>query len=397
MNSASKENFYDILQIERQAQNFQIKEAYRRLALQRHPDKNPGDPRAVAAFQKLVEAYETLYDEARRRQYDASCKFPLRDFERAQRETRSKQERENAENEKRAREWAAQCQARLSSIRSLNQDVWVFEAAIKEMDRKEQERVAQEKQAQGWLSYLTNPWAAKPVETKEREQRERLQQRASASIKLERARTQKTQAEQDHARILAVQQQTREREAKEREERQREESIKAQRERNEKWKREQDAARAREEASRKAEESQREAREREAAQEMADQRIRETERRERDLRQRLFEKFAKQSTESRIPQQQQQQQQQNQKPPINPTTPRSGNSTPQTPRRQNRRPAPQTGSTGVCRHREFWPKVQGRNRCSVCFKTFNGFVLQCPECKILACASCKKGLRGSDR
>lgn len=53
MNSASKENFYDILQIERQAQNFQIKEAYRRLALQRHPDKNPGDPRAVAAFQKV--------------------------------------------------------------------------------------------------------------------------------------------------------------------------------------------------------------------------------------------------------------------------------------------------------------------------------------------------------
>ena len=53
MNSTSKENFYDILQIERQAQNSQIKEAYRRLALERHPDKNLGNPRAVAAFQKV--------------------------------------------------------------------------------------------------------------------------------------------------------------------------------------------------------------------------------------------------------------------------------------------------------------------------------------------------------
>lgn len=53
MNSTSKENFYDILQVERQAQKSHIKEAYRRLALQRHPDKNPGDPRAVAAFQKV--------------------------------------------------------------------------------------------------------------------------------------------------------------------------------------------------------------------------------------------------------------------------------------------------------------------------------------------------------
>lgn len=184
-----------------------------------------------------------------------------------------------------------------------------------------------------------------------------------------------------------MQQQAREREAKEREERLREERIKAQREQNEKRKREQDSARAREEASRKAEESQREAREREAAQEMANQRIRETERRERDLRQRLFEKLAKQDTEGKMPRQ-------NQNQPTDSTTPRSWNSsTSQTPRRQNRRPAPQTG---VCRHRKFWPKVQGRNQCSVCFKTFNGFVLQCPECKILACASCKKGLRGND-
>ena len=310
---------------------------------------------------------------------------------RTQRETRSKQEREDTENEKQAREWAAQCQARLSNIRSLDQNVWFFEATIRELDRKEQERVAQEKQAQGWLSYLTNPWAAKSVETKEREQRERLQQRASASIKLERARTQKIQAEQDHARILAAQQQAREREAQEREERLREERIKAQREQNEKWKREQDAARAREEASRKAEESQRQAREKEAAQEAMKQRIRETERRERDLRQRLFENLTKQDTEGKMPHQ-------NQKSPTDSPTPRSGNSTSQTPRRQNRRPAAQTGSTRVCRHREFWLKVQGRNECSVCFKTFNGFVLQCPGCKILACASCKKGLlRGSDR
>lgn len=57
MNSSSKGNFYVVLQIEHHAQGFEIKEAYRRLALQRHPDKNPGNPRAVAAFQEVSTSF----------------------------------------------------------------------------------------------------------------------------------------------------------------------------------------------------------------------------------------------------------------------------------------------------------------------------------------------------
>jgi len=225
---------------------------------------------------------------------------------------------EDAETEKQGREWAAQFLERVSNIARLNQVVSDVEAAIKEMDRKERERIVQEKQAQGWLSYLTNPWAANPVQTEQEKTKEHLkrpQQRVSKSIKLEWARNQLTQAEQEHQRLLAMERQTREREAREREERLREERMKAQREQNAKSretserKTKEDAVRAREAASRKAEESQREAarkaREREAAQKAANQRRQETERRERDLRQHLFERFTKQIYEDRMPQQNQ--------------------------------------------------------------------------------------------
>ena len=43
-----------------------------------------------------------------------------------------------------------------------------------------------------------------------------------------------------------------------------------------------------------------------------------------------------------------------------------------------------------CIHSGFWPKVEGRNQCSVCSHFFNSFILRCPSCHRLACASCKK-------
>jgi molecular chaperone DnaJ len=64
-------DFYIILGIERAANVSDIKRAYKRLARRFHPDINPGDRMAAAQFRQIAEAYETLSDPDRRRQYDA--------------------------------------------------------------------------------------------------------------------------------------------------------------------------------------------------------------------------------------------------------------------------------------------------------------------------------------
>lgn len=65
-------NFYQTLGVSRSATEGQIKQAYRRLARQYHPDRNHcGDPEEAAKqFQIVQEAYETLIDPSKRQRYD---------------------------------------------------------------------------------------------------------------------------------------------------------------------------------------------------------------------------------------------------------------------------------------------------------------------------------------
>lgn len=63
-------DFYDILQVSKDANLNQIKKAYRKLAKQFHPDKNKDDPKAADKFQDLGAAYEVLSDEDKRKLYD---------------------------------------------------------------------------------------------------------------------------------------------------------------------------------------------------------------------------------------------------------------------------------------------------------------------------------------
>jgi molecular chaperone DnaJ len=65
-------DFYIVLGLERGASLGEIKRAYKRLARKYHPDINPGDRTAVVHFRQISEAYETLSDPDRRRQYDSS-------------------------------------------------------------------------------------------------------------------------------------------------------------------------------------------------------------------------------------------------------------------------------------------------------------------------------------
>ncbi len=64
-------DYYDVLGVPREADEAQVKKAFRRLARELHPDVNAHDPEAEEKFKEAAEAYEVLSDSERRRQYDA--------------------------------------------------------------------------------------------------------------------------------------------------------------------------------------------------------------------------------------------------------------------------------------------------------------------------------------
>src|SRR5438309_1974633 len=67
---ASKRDYYEVLGVERSAAGKQIAEAYRKLAIRYHPDKNPGDEEAIVRFKEAAEAFEILSDSDKRARYD---------------------------------------------------------------------------------------------------------------------------------------------------------------------------------------------------------------------------------------------------------------------------------------------------------------------------------------
>ncbi|MDP4091865.1 MAG: molecular chaperone DnaJ [Bacillota bacterium] len=67
---ADKRDYYEVLGIDRNATDTDIKKAYRKLAKQYHPDVNPGDKSAEAKFKEINEAYEILSDPQKKSRYD---------------------------------------------------------------------------------------------------------------------------------------------------------------------------------------------------------------------------------------------------------------------------------------------------------------------------------------
>lgn len=67
---ADKQDYYELLGVSRTATDDEIKKAFRKLAMQLHPDKNPGDKKAEAKFKEINHAYDVLKDADKRAAYD---------------------------------------------------------------------------------------------------------------------------------------------------------------------------------------------------------------------------------------------------------------------------------------------------------------------------------------
>lgn len=66
----AKRDYYEVLGVEKTASEAEIKKAYRKMAIQYHPDKNPGDKEAEEKFKEAAEAYSVLSDKDKRARYD---------------------------------------------------------------------------------------------------------------------------------------------------------------------------------------------------------------------------------------------------------------------------------------------------------------------------------------
>ena len=66
----AKRDYYEVLGVDKQASEDEIKKAYRKIAIKYHPDRNPGDKEAEEKFKEAAEAYEVLHDPQKRQQYD---------------------------------------------------------------------------------------------------------------------------------------------------------------------------------------------------------------------------------------------------------------------------------------------------------------------------------------
>ena len=66
----NKRDYYEVLGVDKNATEDEIKKAYRTIAIKYHPDRNPGNKEAEEKFKEAAEAYDVLHDPQKRQKYD---------------------------------------------------------------------------------------------------------------------------------------------------------------------------------------------------------------------------------------------------------------------------------------------------------------------------------------
>ena len=413
------DDFYEILRIPNTATLCSVTSSYRRLARETHPDKNPNDPGATAAFQlvsprtskltgkkntnsafKLARAYETLKDPDARRHYDLiwarirSQQTAKQEAEKRQAKAKERDRERKAEEqvktqkEKKARlerlqNLEAQRSQYENEIFELTRQVRRIKAQVKRLKEQDDEDLRKERARSSWWAYVTPSAYTQAKETEEEKQlreSEALQRLNSKRIHesslhkkeawlqklndlLQDANTKITaekKEEEDEAEACA---------AKAREEKRAEQERRWQEQ--ERLNREQEELRRKQEQERWErlwkEQADRDARENREFQERV-RRAREASEQQERIRKAEAEAEAARARRCE-------------------KNHRTQNNTQKPASRHYR-------TTSTCLHDKFWPRREGSQLCSNCHQMQRRFAFQCPDCSMIACANCRQAIRG---
>ena len=295
---------------------------------------------------------------------------------------------------KRRHEWFNWAKAQESQIEFKQRSITVLQRAIKELDRRDQADQEILERANSWWGYFTGLGSGKiTASEKDKMEREKLQRAAARRIKEVQLKPLT-----DELRILEM-------------EKQRREQIETTEQRLEED-RQARFQRAKEEAERhawaermqqqvKAEKEARERREAEVRAEQARQDAewvrQQTEQREKLARQQEENlRKVREQTEKSERRQKERQRKAREQVPLRGTRGGASNTDgtqPETAQRQERRT---DHSKATCRHKYWWPKVEGHQVCAKCGQMQYRFVLECPGCDTRACNNCMRALKRGD-